>query len=351
MKTIKFIKLLFCIFLLVCLFSCGKTEDVIINQTVENSAIKYIKSLGYEQSDIVEYNDKYIVQGDILFSKDANYNLQIGGLKQASIAPNCLVTYENRDIKIYFNPSDFPIIGANLSTALDGVISAYNSSGSYLYFSRTSNSSDFDIEINNYNLETNTCGLADLPSGYGQPGSMIFIDEGEFSSNYNSYGYLFTILAHELGHTVGLHHTNWRSYTYQAGDYAPRDISGTPSSDVNSVMNQGTCGISFTNLSSYDVIALKTLYPFLSMRIIGSDFSPCFSCGTWNAIVVNGKSQITTYLWNYKIYKNGVLSSTGSSTNASLQICINYKAKIVLSLHVDNGPEHANDTRTLYQCE
>lgn len=105
-------------------------------------------------------------------------------------------------------------------------------------------------------LDLCEAGRAMLPSN-GAPGHTLWIS--------TDYQYSYTpaqktwIVAHELGHTIGLHHTDNTS--------APL-IPGTPSSDAGSVMNSGAVypgcppnAPQWSGLSFYDQAALWHMYP------------------------------------------------------------------------------------------
>lgn len=64
---------------------------------------------------------------------------------------------------------------------------------------------------------------------------------------------------HELGHNLGLRHTN--GLGEGDGGVGLVQIPGTPTSDSQSFMNSTTCGNSWNGASTYDVVALKTLWP------------------------------------------------------------------------------------------
>jgi predicted Zn-dependent protease len=86
-----------------------------------------------------------------------------------------------------------------------------------------------------------------LPTSNGRPGVSV-----EINAYYNTLAAnqkLFAI-THELGHTIGFHHTNQTSGIY---------ISGTPQTDANSVMNSFV--LPWNGFTAGDVRATQILYP------------------------------------------------------------------------------------------
>lgn len=100
------------------------------------------------------------------------------------------------------------------------------------------------------NLSSNTCGIAGFPSG-GRPFNIISInmDNGVL---VGSDARKVRTITHEIGHTVGIHHTN-----QTGGSHLPE----TPTSDAISLMNGGECDIGALNLSPWDRMTTHMIYP------------------------------------------------------------------------------------------
>jgi hypothetical protein len=114
------------------------------------------------------------------------------------------------------------------------------------------------------NLPSNTCGLAGFPSD-GSPYGYVSINM-DLSALADDENERISVIAHEIGHTLGLAHTNSTDGAH---------ISGTPDNDAQSIMNGGTCGLSDDNLGDWDRRALLILYPkdtpMPGMRIMEGD--------------------------------------------------------------------------------
>lgn len=113
----------------------------------------------------------------------------------------------------------------------------------------TTTSTTPDIIVRTFNNNaTSTIAQAYYPDNYGNPGFEIDIN---LYYTYLTTTYKIFALTHELGHNLGLTHTD-QSY----GTLIP----GTPDVDANSVMNS-VC-LPWNGFTFYDVTAIKTLYPY-----------------------------------------------------------------------------------------
>ncbi len=230
---------------------CSDEQLVLRDETYtvdpSDAVVQQILKLGIELEDIKAHKDFYVAQGDILFPrKSATSSTPKTEQRRwfSIISPSNV-----RDIKIYLDEESFAIL--DLMVPLNLAISAFNASGSNLRMRRVFSLSHADITIRQDNsiMDLNYCGTGRFPFA-GRPGSEIKIAEG--FSILTSPSRLTFLLAHELGHTVGLRHTNETNGS---------QIIGTPAFDPLSVMNGSTCGNFWQGLSIHDKSALRKLYP------------------------------------------------------------------------------------------
>lgn len=121
--------------------------------------------------------------------------------------------------------------------ALTEVINRYNSENLEITFSRTTNQNAADIvltRLNKRDERRGVLGSAGFPTASGDPYNEIKMS-GVLQSSYNlTVNGIATIIAHEVGHCIGMRHT----------DYFDRSIScgGSPS-------NEGSAGVGAIHIS------------------------------------------------------------------------------------------------------
>lgn len=247
------------------LFSCKKTEIDRIEARIDKAVpmYSYIQKLGYKDSEIKDIGKEYLVDGDLLFSKESKPDFSIfDGPKTEQYGTANYVGYDIQpSITVYADAS----MNA-YSSQIDGAIALWNNVISCrVKFTRVG-SPGANITITNQNLGSGVCGAAYFPLN-GLPGSLIRINISQISGN--SFAQQQRTIAHELGHCIGFRHTNWASGEPRSGQLSDNGayfdamhILGTPTGgDANSLMNGGQCGIGATTLSNFDILAVQFLYP------------------------------------------------------------------------------------------
>lgn len=244
-------------------FSCKKQDASkgSPDQEQTDKVLSRILEMGFAKSSIVEYEDHYIVGGDIMFPKKPSTVGNPGKVKQYRTYN--LVSQDRTLIRVYLD-NNFVSIYNNVSAALDEAIAAYkNSINSEILFVRTTDPAQAHITVTRDNLiGTGVCGLAGFPYADGRAFDVVRISE-TLASGLNHSKLVF-LLAHELGHNIGLRHTDWFFNGEAANPDGAVQVPGTPSSDPLSVMNSGTCGFSWGGFPTGDVNAVTGMYPKLA---------------------------------------------------------------------------------------
>lgn len=78
----------------------------------------------------------------------------------------------------------------------------------------------------------------------------IYIDEDFIDENGVD---LVLLIAHQMGHVIGLRHTDW----YEQGEVEADHIENTPYTDSESVMNAVTCGKTRNGFTGGDITAIQ----------------------------------------------------------------------------------------------
>jgi hypothetical protein len=278
----KFVYLMICGIALT--VSCKKQDESLNKEELktnkEGIVLEKLKSYGIPEKMIVEKGEYYIVDGDIAFHKtktdlqalDAYFGKpkqddgvavlgRAGEISQAHT--NNLITNDADAISLKVIRFDLSTIGVPYSwyyatldaaghwNAISGTkinIADYNYPGA----------GNAEITIQNDVNEPipGYYAMAEFPEN-GNPGWRVRINH--LYDQQLTHATKVYIMVHEIGHCLGLRHTNWQAEG-QAGVGA-NHIPGTPTSDPNSVMNSSGV-IDWAGFSSYDIIAAQYLYPW-----------------------------------------------------------------------------------------
>lgn len=280
-------KIIFILSIIFFISSCSKIEDIDIVDANAKDVYSYIKSIGFPESSIVDAGKKFIVEGDILFRKDMIVRIPKKGAKVNQRYNSYVSKSKQSSIRVQIDQSV-----SMLNSEVISAVNMWNNTNSNLHFMIVSDN-NYDILIDDMidNTETGKCGTGAFPSN-GNPGNSVHINiplitgagRPVFTASYEQK---VVLIAHELGHCVGLTHTN-------SNDGTP--VPNFENSDANSIMNMNSCDGSSTQFSNNDVGAIQYLYPLptpSSTQIqiqIGSDFVI-----EWN----NYYSYVTSYDISY----------------------------------------------------
>jgi len=280
MKTNLLLKVGLCVaFATLELSACTKNSQSADNaappttSTAEVSAdiLKKISDLGFSTDDVHKRGDDYLVEGDILltpenFSEEVTSpTLRIAETEQ--YRTNNLVKKLPRTISISI--SNLPTV---YKTATINAINRYNALNLTLHFKFVN--SGGNIQVIGFNEGPSggyiTLGSSGFPTSAGNPYNQIMMNTNSQAYGTNpNVGYLSSVVEHEIGHCIGLRHTDYFNRAFSCGGTTSNEgsagigavhIQGTPSNgDSTSFMLACSNGTD-RSYNANDKIALRYLY-------------------------------------------------------------------------------------------
>lgn len=260
-------QLLYVLFGLFLLIGCqNNTEEELVEEaaTVERVDVKWLApddhpvvqllySRGYERGTIYETEEHFLAPPDLLYSKDINdYDVSDNGTNaEQAYNTGKLVSLNRMRIRVFLDNS----LGTDLQTQSVNAMNELNGiNNCALFFVRVFSANQANITIrSDFGAESNNVlGRAGFPSN-GLPFNTVTLNVDrldDFGADIRR-----NTIIHELGHCVGLRHTDWQA-NRESGAV---NIPGTSANDTGSIMwhtiNGGT---PFTN---GDLTAFTSLFP------------------------------------------------------------------------------------------
>ncbi|MDQ2772559.1 MAG: zinc-dependent metalloprotease [Bacteroidota bacterium] len=237
MKKFKLFPLLALVGAALSVSSCSKKEEAVATPAaVSQDAMAQIKALGFSTQGVRAVDGGYVVEGDMLLTPELlasapGYStLRVGEDEQYRTTN--LVGSLPRVLTVSIS-SSFP---SAYVSAIDEAIRRYNAEGLRVTFRRVSSGAQMPVKYSS-NLGTGVLGQSGgFPSGGNPAPGFTLVPNVINSSNVN---YIATIMAHEMGHCIGMRHTDYYNRAYSCGGSASNEgastvgailIPGTPSS-------------------------------------------------------------------------------------------------------------------------
>ncbi|CAA9298728.1 MAG: hypothetical protein AVDCRST_MAG89-300, partial [uncultured Gemmatimonadetes bacterium] len=243
----------------------------------QDSLLARVAGMGFDIAGIVDHGDYFLVEGDILLKKS---DLPPVSSQRDRLRPSFQYHTTNRVDHgyyqiVYVDYSQIESQNAAWAAAIDQAMAAWNQiPGSSVHLTKWTPDPYYgpQVTIAFGSCPNTAIACATFPSSSGEPGSTIIIAHPGESEKLRT-------VAHELGHTLGLRHTDWNNrtcynqaqgYLYTCGEardplgavHIPNTPTSTfngPASDPASVMN--STGQVWNGFSFYDRVAVRYLFP------------------------------------------------------------------------------------------
>ncbi|MTI21734.1 peptidase [Fulvivirga sp. RKSG066] len=262
--------------------ACTQEENVQPKEdklALTDEVMSQFTELGFDVSDIeaVEGNSLdggvesgFMLEGDIFISQD-NFRKMLdseshNGPMGEQYRTNNLVSSSNYTIDIIgYTANNSNGLDSKTQTALQWAVNNYNRLNIGLNFNLTFGTNYQSKDMVVYRVSGGGGGSAGFPSG-GAPYKWVKINSGTSSYDTNVVEHVIT---HEIGHSVGLRHTDYFDRSYSCGSGGNEGdggvgaihIPGTPTGvDPNSIMLACFSSSEDGEFGSNDVTALEYLY-------------------------------------------------------------------------------------------
>ncbi|CAL2108469.1 hypothetical protein T190115A13A_80044 [Tenacibaculum sp. 190524A02b] len=251
--------------------SCQNEETLEQNQYVtsqyevslSNPIVQQLLKKGWEYSQIKQISEDFYLVGDDFLYPTKESTSKVTVLNRQSRSDELMDIKNAKSVNVYvdksLNVTPFP--NEFWEDAIFKAVKEWNKvPNTSLRFKQVFNSKAADVVVlsDRGTLPKDAFAAALAPQS-GRAGKHILVNTKYTNSTgkpVNESQRVYNMV-HELGHAIGLKHTNWKELREPAAIH----IQGTASVDSKSVMNGGTPELEWKGFSEYDMKAVQILYP------------------------------------------------------------------------------------------
>ena len=299
---IRFSKSLLLMLLVFGFASACEKDNLDADRVVPQSVIDKLADMGFNPDGIRHMDDGYLIEGDILITQEflnsENTEHRVPTMEQYS-TNNLVSTGGSRNITVYIDAADNTAnsttsggndkarggkpgggggggssFSAEYGAALNDAIGRFNAENLEITFERVGSSSGADIvftRLKKGDERQGILGSAGFPTSAGNPYGAIKMS-GIIQSTYGwSTDAIATVMAHEMGHCIGMRHTDYFDRSISCGGGTANEGDGgvganhIPDTPTGATQSAGSWMLSCTGggdrqFNNDDKAALDYLY-------------------------------------------------------------------------------------------
>lgn len=242
-------------------------------QEIPQKVIDQLVMMGFNPDGIEKVEEGYRIERDIIITDEflatSGYGVEVPNNARYSTT-NLVNAGTGRVITIYASERGKSGYSPKMLEGLDEAIARYNAENLLITFQRITNAKKADILMTKFSKREDgggVLGTAGFPTA-GDPYGEIKLSG---VLDYYSVDLIATVIAHEIGHCIGLRHTDYYDRSISCGGSPVNETAGTlganliPGTPAIATLEEASYMLSCLNgtnrpFTSYDKIALDYLY-------------------------------------------------------------------------------------------